>query len=223
MARKGRFLEILVEHLQRFLSDDGIVVKSPEEFYRDGKKIGEIDITLRGEFGSSRLFVGIECRDRPGGPRQGRDWIRELIGEKRDLQIDQIVAVSTTGFTQQAIALANAERIDLLTFSDVDAEDPSHWIQSFSITIPDGSGNGVTTTVLLNVCRRESTDETLAMTGVSRVVLDKRNVKIVVLIRRNKGNATHDVRLSFFTEDDKPLPLATGTQFTLYGNKREKP
>jgi hypothetical protein len=39
MPRQGRFLEIVVQQLQRFLSGDGIVVRSPEEFFKDGVKI----------------------------------------------------------------------------------------------------------------------------------------------------------------------------------------
>jgi len=53
MPRKGRFLEILVKHLQEFLGPKGLEIKSPELFYQNGKQIGEIDVTVRGKLGSS--------------------------------------------------------------------------------------------------------------------------------------------------------------------------
>ena len=76
MPRKGRTPELLVKHLQEQLVPEGVVVRSLEEF-RDanGKKQGEIDVTPQGHFGSWRIFVEIECRDRPADGPQGDDWI----------------------------------------------------------------------------------------------------------------------------------------------------
>jgi len=138
MARKGRLLEVMVEHLQRFLSAEGIAVKSPEEFWVDGIKIGEIDITLRGDFGSSTVFVGIECRDRPRSGPQSRDWIREIVGKRDDLKVDKMVAVSTTGFTRPAIEYADKSGIDLLTVQDVDGIDIKGWIETVTVEVRDG-------------------------------------------------------------------------------------
>ncbi|HEX8463128.1 MAG TPA: restriction endonuclease, partial [Abditibacterium sp.] len=117
MPRKGRFLEVLVERLEAFLSMEGIVVKSPEIFFKDGKIIGEIDITLRGNFGSSRIFIGVECRDRPSDGLQGIDWIRTIYGKQQHLKVDKMIAVSSTGFTDDAVELATQWKIDLLVFS----------------------------------------------------------------------------------------------------------
>ena len=130
MPRKGRTLEVMIKSLENLLSPQGIVVSSPEEFYdEEGKKIGEIDITLRGNFGSSKVFVGIECRDRSASGPQGRDWIREIKGKRDDLKVDKMIAVSTTGFTDPAITLADRWRIDLLTVEDIKKLDIPDWFQ----------------------------------------------------------------------------------------------
>jgi hypothetical protein len=103
------------------------LIKSPEEFYQDGKKIGEVDVTVRGNFGLSTVFIGVECRDRPSDGPQGRKWIRELIGKRDDLSIDMMTAVSTTGFTSQAEGLAERFRINLITVEDINSFNPADW------------------------------------------------------------------------------------------------
>jgi len=134
MPRKGRFLEILVKHLEQFLAPEGFTIRSPEEFYRDGIKIGEIDVTVRGDFGLSRVFVGLECRDRPSDGPQGRDWIREVMGKKEDLQVDKLVAVSSTGFTPPAEDLAERFGIDLITVENVNEFNPSGWFETITFS-----------------------------------------------------------------------------------------
>jgi hypothetical protein len=87
MAQKGQFLEIMMANLQSYLGPAGIDVKLREKFYNpeSGKQIGEIDITVRGEFGASTFFFGIECRNRPADGPQGLPWIREIVGKKTNL------------------------------------------------------------------------------------------------------------------------------------------
>src|SRR5262245_29714912 len=107
MPRKGRLLELLVQHLEQFIVPEGVQVTSPEEFYDStGQKIAEIDVTLRGKFGSAVIFIGIECRDRPAEGQQGAPWIREIHGKKEQLDVDKMLAVSTTGFTDPAVQAA---------------------------------------------------------------------------------------------------------------------
>lgn len=131
---------MMIERLENLLCPQGVVVLSPEEFYDEkGKKIGEIDITLRGNFGSSKVFVGIECRDRSEDGPQGRDWIREIKGKRDDLKVDKMVAVSTTGFTDPAIDLADRWRIDLLTVGDVSKLDLQDWFQVIDFCWSDDS------------------------------------------------------------------------------------
>lgn len=122
MATEGRFLEILVRFIERNLAPKGVTIKSPERFYSNGKQIGEIDITIRGKLGSSTIFVGVECRDRPCDGPQGIDWLELIAGKKSLLKVDKMVAVSSTGFRPEAVEAAKHFNIDLLTVSDVSDE-----------------------------------------------------------------------------------------------------
>lgn len=132
MPRRGKALEILVKRLQEFLVPQGIKVTSPEEFYFEGKRLGEIDVTLRGEFESGKVFIGIECRDRPSEGPQGRDWIRELRGKQDDFKVGKMIAVSSTGFSEPAIDLANEFEIDLLTFVDLQSIKVEEWFETIT-------------------------------------------------------------------------------------------
>jgi len=113
---------------------NGLAVQSPELFYEDGKEIGEIDVTLRGDFGSSKIFIGIECRDRPSEGLQGIDWITQIKGKRDLLKIDKMIAVSSTGFTEPAIKAAKDFNIDLMTISDIAQFNASEWFEATSFT-----------------------------------------------------------------------------------------
>jgi hypothetical protein len=310
MPRKGRFLEILAGRLHEFLEPEGIIIESPKVFYRDGKKIGEIDVALRGDFKSSKVFVGIECRDRPSDGPQGREWIREIRGKQIDLGIDKMIAISSTGFTEPATRLANSWGIDLLTIEDIDEVDLQDWFKSLDLiwtefspeiaggvhltTIPripmkpcrgplfleskvtnklvplekyiqpevdklvvslqekpgvaqeivtklkingpiDGviGGRrfkiaGVTVPIrvrcevvrikaLTNVCRRLSDHRIIALTGVSRIKTKCRELKVLIIVKKNRTDGSlFDLRCSFLTEDNKPYKIPAGTKISLF-------
>lgn len=136
MPRKGRLLEVLVHHIEETLAPLGVEAQSPEIFYDyGGNKIGEIDITLRGRIGSAYISMGIECRDRKSDGKQSRDWIREIKGKQDDLNIDKMIAVSSTGFTQPAIELAKEFHIDLRIVRDLSSLDVADWFRSITISL----------------------------------------------------------------------------------------
>ncbi len=126
MPRQGRLLEVLAASLEKLLAPQGVNVQSPEIFYKPIKgirrKIGEIDITLR----TKSTFTGIECRDRP---QQGTQWLIEIAGKQKLLDVDTMTAVSTTGFTEEAIDAAAQLSIELMVLRDLSNESLSHWIQ----------------------------------------------------------------------------------------------
>jgi len=311
MPRQGRLLEILLKHIQQYLGPEGIKIRSPEEFFRDGRKIGEIDVTLRGDFGSSRIFVGIECRDRPSEPPQGREWIREIKGKKDDLGVHKMIAVSTTSFTPQAVDLASQFDIDLLHVQTVDQLDLHDWFKPLTFswhevaykitgtidigtehknlmrTLPFtlktpyfkiGGGdhpvslseiiesrldavltapqfqNSISNAVLeikepidieyqgatykatrmaiplqlsrqvfhakalLNVCKRLSDNEMIAMTGYCRIEIPRLAFNVLAVAKRSKSDPSKtNLRVHFLTDDNKPFQLPAGTHIALFG------
>jgi hypothetical protein len=103
----GKFLELLVECLQRVLAPDNFSVTRNKKYYLNRQQIGEVDILVQGRLGSENVKIAIECRDRKG--LQGCPWIREIIGKKMDLRkfgITHWMAVSVNGFTDMAEKLA---------------------------------------------------------------------------------------------------------------------
>jgi hypothetical protein len=78
----------------------------------------------------------IECRDRPSAGPQPRNWIQALIGRKVDFGFNGVIAVSSTGFTKGAIALAKREGIGLRKVIDADSIDHDLRLISFTIANP---------------------------------------------------------------------------------------
>lgn len=166
MAEKGRLLEVLMAKLQSHLSPEGVKVKLREKFFnkKTGKPIGEIDITVRGDFGTSKFFWGIECRDRPASGPQGLTWIREIVGKKQQLQTDKMIAVSSTGFTEDAEDFARSENIDLLSISEPDEIILKDWFEVLEISYTEWKID-IKSPIRVNL--RDQTRET--PTAVSRI------------------------------------------------------
>lgn len=126
MPTQGRLLEVLAASLEKLLAPHGVIVKSPEFFYEEinGKKrkIGEVDITLR----TASTLIGIECRDRP---RQGTEWLTQIDGKRKLLQLYSMTAVSTTGFTEEAVYAAEKLNIGLMTLKEISPESLGNWIR----------------------------------------------------------------------------------------------
>lgn len=139
MIQKGEFLEIMMGNLQAYLAPEGVDVKLREKFFSEetGKQVGEIDITVRGDFGTSRFFWGIECRDRPAEGPQGLPWIREIVGKKQQLGPDKMIAVSTTGFTKDAEQFAQSQNIDLITIENPTPDILLDWFEFLSFSYTD--------------------------------------------------------------------------------------
>jgi hypothetical protein len=131
MVEKGKFLEIMMANLQSYLGPQGIKVELRKRFYskKTGKQIGEIDIAVCGDFGTSKFFWGIECRDRPADGPQGIPFIELVAGKRKLLKPDKMIAVSSTGFTQDAEEFALSENIDLITLVEPTKDDLKDFLE----------------------------------------------------------------------------------------------
>lgn len=78
----------------------------------DTKSVRQVDILV---LKSSAKFH-YECRHQSS--KQDVQWIEELIGRKRSLCVDEMVGVSSSGFTKLAIAKARSHSIGLLDLRD---------------------------------------------------------------------------------------------------------
>lgn len=134
MDKEWRELELLVEKIERTLSPTGCVIKSPDHII--DKVTGEereVDISIRGKLGSADTLIIIECRNR--NKLQDVRWIEEISTKRSDLLASKAIAVSKSGFSQQAIDKARHHGIDLRTFDEITDSDISDWNKGLIVTL----------------------------------------------------------------------------------------
>jgi hypothetical protein len=77
----------------------------------------EVDILVERRTAGAERRIAVECRGRQR--KDSIDWIDSLIGKFKDLGVDQVQAVSESGFTPSALRKAVANRIDAITLKPV--------------------------------------------------------------------------------------------------------
>lgn len=84
----------------------------------------EVDVLLEGKIFDRMMRIAIECRDY--SRKQNVTWIDELIGKYKDLAVDTVYAVSSSGFTNSAYKKALSTKIKLLSLEQaLDTDWPS--------------------------------------------------------------------------------------------------
>lgn len=129
MPRQGREFERLVELLERCLVPDGAEVKSPD--YIPDKITGglrEVDISIRMNIGSIPVLIIVECRDRAGA--EDVAWIEQLAQKRNDLNAAKAVAVSSSGFSQNAQTKARSQGIEIRYIDEITSDDIRDWFQA---------------------------------------------------------------------------------------------
>ena len=96
------------------------VTQSAVVMDRDAEREG--DILIEYEIGGHPYKIAVECRDHKN-VAQNLTWIDSLVGKYKDTNVNLIVAVTSTGFTPQAITKAQNNRIQLLTLKEATEAD----------------------------------------------------------------------------------------------------
>jgi hypothetical protein len=114
--------ENLVARIERDAGPLGLVVRSPDRIpcKVSGRK-REVDVSIRSRVGTVDLLVTIECRKRH--PRQDVTWIEQLATKRDALGASCTIAVSSSGFTPNAQAMAARHGIRLRRLSEVSVEE----------------------------------------------------------------------------------------------------
>ncbi|WP_326914652.1 restriction endonuclease [Sphingopyxis chilensis] len=104
-----RQFEQLVSRLEGDAADLGAIVRSPDRIpCRVTGRSREVDASLRTPDGS---LVTIECRKRRA--RQDVTWIEQLATKRRSIGAKRTIAVSASGFSEAAHAIACENAIEL--------------------------------------------------------------------------------------------------------------
>jgi len=110
--------EQLVARIEKDVGPLGLIVRSPDKILCKitGRK-REVDVSIRSRAGTTDLLVTIECRRRH--PKQDVTWIEQLATKRDAIGASCTIAVSSSGFTPNAQAVANRHGIQLRRLSEV--------------------------------------------------------------------------------------------------------
>ncbi|MDR3601416.1 MAG: restriction endonuclease [Desulfosporosinus sp.] len=117
-----RRFEELVSRIEADAGPLGLIVVSPDRIRcKFTGRFREVDASIRAKVGTTDILVTIECRRR--GLKQDVTWIEQLATKKQALGASRTIAVSSSGFSREAIAVAQLHGIDLRELSEVSAEE----------------------------------------------------------------------------------------------------
>ena len=93
------------------------------------EQLRQIDISIKRD----GKFTLIECRIHK--KRQDVKWIEELIGRRKSLCADAIIAVSASGFTRGAILKAKSHGVILRDIQSLTVQEISNWGKKTKVSI----------------------------------------------------------------------------------------
>ena len=127
--RTNEFQELVTRIVKQLTASGATVSESvllPER--REGRDLREVDTLLHVDTRLFRLTVAIESRDH--NRKQSIQWIDELVGKYRQLDVDKVIAVSSSGFTKPAMRKAADCGILLFSLEEALSNDwPSSFIE----------------------------------------------------------------------------------------------
>lgn len=109
-----RLFEEIVAQFEKSLLPDSAIIKTPDKIADlTTKQEREVDASIRYNIGSVPILITIECRKRKS--IQDILWIEQLISKKTNIGAAKTIAVSSVGFTSNAIQKAAEHGIELRT------------------------------------------------------------------------------------------------------------
>ena len=113
-ARTNEFQQI-VKYIYDQISPGATVTESGFLRERDGTR-REVDILIEWKFAGIDLQIAVECRDYTR--EQNIQWVDDLIGKYQDLNINKVVAISSSRFRPSAKRKAQGHGIELITVNE---------------------------------------------------------------------------------------------------------
>ncbi|MEO6389330.1 MAG: restriction endonuclease [Croceibacterium sp.] len=117
-----REFERLIARIEADAGPQGIVVKSPDRVRcKVTGRLREVDATIRTRAGTSDVLITIECRRR--AKVQDVTWLEQLATKRSMIGADRTIAVSLSGFSPQAEAVAERLGITLRRITEIQVKD----------------------------------------------------------------------------------------------------
>ncbi len=182
MSKKWREFEKLVARIEKLLSPQGAIVKSPDRI--KDKITGqerEVDVSIRFKLGSVEILITIECRDRKS--ISDDIWLEQLATKKLKIGASHTIAVSSTRFTKSARRSAEFFGIELRVVKDITDKQILAWLGRIKITNEIGQVGleRITIKVYDDACE----DIELAPQVIEEIEKDKLQAKIFYIERDN--------------------------------------
>ncbi len=114
--------EQLVARIEKDAGPLGLTVVSPDRILCKitGRK-REVDVSIRSRAGTTNILITIECRKRH--PKQDVTWIEQLAAKRDAIGASCTIAVSSSGFSPNAAAVAHRHGVQLRRLSEVSVAD----------------------------------------------------------------------------------------------------
>jgi hypothetical protein len=129
-ARTNPFQRLVAFVEQQLAAGGATVTESASLPEYEGSSEREVDVLIEAEVNRHPVRIAIECRDHQ--VPQDKTWIDQLIGKYRDIDVSEIVAVSSSGFTKGALEKAQVAHIRALTLEEaLEGEWPRDLIRPF--------------------------------------------------------------------------------------------
>ncbi|WP_440640791.1 restriction endonuclease [Bradyrhizobium sp. PUT101] len=123
-----REFERLVARIEADAGPTGMVVKSPDRIKcRVTGRLREVDASIRTRAGTSELLITVECRRR--SKKQDVTWIEQLAAKRQAIGADRTIAVSASGFSPEAEAVALQHGIALRRASEFSVADINQFLK----------------------------------------------------------------------------------------------
>lgn len=131
--RTNNFQQLIHKIYECMNDDETIITESGEIWDHDGEILREVDILIERKSPNGCFRCMVECRDR--SRKESIQWIDELIGKSRSLNVNKVIAVSSKGFAHSAIVKAKKNKIETHTLIESLLSDLPDWVSDVSFLL----------------------------------------------------------------------------------------
>lgn len=133
MPKRTNDFQRLIRMLTQLLGDGAVIEESKMLTDLVSGEQREVDIYAEGTLAGQTVSIGIECRDQRR--KQAVGWIEEMRTKHERLPVDRLILVSSSGFTDGAIAKANTYGIKTIATTRTDVDLAAEVATSLGVTM----------------------------------------------------------------------------------------
>src|SRR5271156_1613885 len=133
MPKRTNDFQKLIRMLTQLLGDNAVVEESKMLTDLVSGEQREVDIYAEGTLAGHTVNIGIECRDHQR--KQGVEWVEQMRTKHERLPTNLLILVSSSGFTDSAIAKANTYGIKTIAPTRADSDLAAEVAASLGVTM----------------------------------------------------------------------------------------